>query len=352
MDVIEQFLHSISYKFPKGYPDMSNPGDILLLESELDKLKLNLNELNITDHWAERVKERGNILDIENLPKDYPLNKDKIIQLIEDELANKANRLENLKDFPLSLTHQIGYKLLQPVINYNGKNIILNLKVKYKTKDGEKTGIGNSYLAIIDNNSLITFILLSNDDSLTIEKAMAEHMERKKKKSKPIKILNPTNYQFIIPTSKESEIDSITQDKLPYKARTDYRVGANFEHEKYGTGKIVATSAGSGGKGDSRGYLDWVDVDFGKTYVSGGIAKTIRRIPNIYTLVSTLIQKEDINEDNHNINIKYYQQLIDQTSYSASTREYYQNVLNTIKKQSYPPTDRQKEILNKIKTGK
>lgn len=31
MDVIEQFLHSISYKFPKGYPDMSNPGDVELL---------------------------------------------------------------------------------------------------------------------------------------------------------------------------------------------------------------------------------------------------------------------------------------------------------------------------------
>ena len=31
MDVIEQFLHSISYKFPKGYPDMNNPGDVALL---------------------------------------------------------------------------------------------------------------------------------------------------------------------------------------------------------------------------------------------------------------------------------------------------------------------------------
>jgi hypothetical protein len=76
MDVIEQFLHSISYKFPKGYPDMTDPKDVLLLESELGKLKLNLNELNITDHWAERVKERGNILDIENLPKAPTLSYD------------------------------------------------------------------------------------------------------------------------------------------------------------------------------------------------------------------------------------------------------------------------------------
>jgi len=296
MDVIEKFLHSIAYKFPKGYMDMNHPGDVTLLESELGKLGINLNELKITDHWSERVKERGNILDIENLPKDYPLTKEEVIQLIENELIDRTTRLENLKDLPSSISNQIGYKLLQPVINHDGKNIILNLKVRYSTESGYRTSLGNSYLVIIDNNSLITFILLNNDDSVTIEKSMADHLERKNKKPKPIKIFNPTNYKFIIPLSKTTEIDSITKDELPYKVRTDYRVGANFEHEKYGIGKIVATSSGSGGKGDSRGYIDWVDVDFGKTYVSGGVAKTIRRIPNIYTLISTLIQKENINE--------------------------------------------------------
>jgi hypothetical protein len=40
MDVLEKFLHSIAYKFPKGYPDMKNDQDILLLENELKKLDL------------------------------------------------------------------------------------------------------------------------------------------------------------------------------------------------------------------------------------------------------------------------------------------------------------------------
>ena len=35
MDILEKFLYSISYKFPKGYPDMKNNQDILLLENEL-----------------------------------------------------------------------------------------------------------------------------------------------------------------------------------------------------------------------------------------------------------------------------------------------------------------------------
>ena len=44
MDVLEQFLYSIAYKFPKGYPDMKNKQDILLLERELFKYNIDLRE--------------------------------------------------------------------------------------------------------------------------------------------------------------------------------------------------------------------------------------------------------------------------------------------------------------------
>jgi len=33
MDILEKFIRSIAYKFPKGYPDMKNNQDILLLEN-------------------------------------------------------------------------------------------------------------------------------------------------------------------------------------------------------------------------------------------------------------------------------------------------------------------------------
>jgi len=42
MDVLEKFLYSIAYKFPKGYPDMKNEQDILILENEFKKLGINL----------------------------------------------------------------------------------------------------------------------------------------------------------------------------------------------------------------------------------------------------------------------------------------------------------------------
>ena len=42
MDVLEKFLYSIAYKFPKGYPDMKNEQDILILENEFRKLGIDL----------------------------------------------------------------------------------------------------------------------------------------------------------------------------------------------------------------------------------------------------------------------------------------------------------------------
>ena len=83
MDVIEKFLHNIAYKFPKGYMDINDTQDVILLENELNKLGINLTELNTPDHWEKRIEERSNILDIENFPNDYPISKEDTIQLIE-----------------------------------------------------------------------------------------------------------------------------------------------------------------------------------------------------------------------------------------------------------------------------
>lgn len=46
MNIFEKFLNSISYKFPKGYPDMSNEHDISLLESLVSEV---LGENNILE---------------------------------------------------------------------------------------------------------------------------------------------------------------------------------------------------------------------------------------------------------------------------------------------------------------
>ena len=44
MDALDLFFKKYSYKFNKGYPDMNNNQDVLLLESLVNKLGINLNE--------------------------------------------------------------------------------------------------------------------------------------------------------------------------------------------------------------------------------------------------------------------------------------------------------------------
>lgn len=64
MDHITKFLNSISYKFPKGYPDINDPKDFSILENELKNLGINLNELKKSLYHSEYNIETKNTLDV------------------------------------------------------------------------------------------------------------------------------------------------------------------------------------------------------------------------------------------------------------------------------------------------
>ena len=55
MNSIEKFLNKISYKFDKGYPDMNNPKDVLIIESNLKKIGINLKE-NKAEEKVEAIE--------------------------------------------------------------------------------------------------------------------------------------------------------------------------------------------------------------------------------------------------------------------------------------------------------
>ena len=66
MNPIEQFLRKVSYKFPKGYPDIDDPKDWLMLEGILGEMGIELYEgvLNWGDlSSASRKYYRLNIID-------------------------------------------------------------------------------------------------------------------------------------------------------------------------------------------------------------------------------------------------------------------------------------------------
>ena len=60
MDPIDKFLKLYSYKFPKGYPDMNNDQDVLLLETMVSEI---LGEKFSLEEGAADVKVRQELID-------------------------------------------------------------------------------------------------------------------------------------------------------------------------------------------------------------------------------------------------------------------------------------------------
>ena len=96
MDILEQFLHSIAYKFPKGYPDLKNKQDMLLIERELFKHNIDLREGTKASNTRKAVdtivnseegKEAGlakmkDIYRIGNIGNPYKIDKDRFIEIL------------------------------------------------------------------------------------------------------------------------------------------------------------------------------------------------------------------------------------------------------------------------------
>ena len=56
MDILDKFLHSVAYKFPKGYPDIKNDQDILMLENLLKETGIDVKITESTLSSAELEK--------------------------------------------------------------------------------------------------------------------------------------------------------------------------------------------------------------------------------------------------------------------------------------------------------
>lgn len=295
MDILEQFLYSISYKFSKGYPDINNPKDFLLIKEELKKINIDLDELNLTKHYNDRKKERSVILDVPNLTQqmigdnDIQTVKDQIISQTQNEISKRLTQLENIKSLPLSFREIIVYKIIKPVLSFQGKKYDLLLTTESEVNNVKKLYNDKYYYAIVEEDDIITLMGGVGDDS-EIEEKTLNHLKQKNKPIKPVKILTLSDYEYIIQLDK-SVLQNITftPNELPYKVKTSYRPGTKFTHSKFGTGTI--TSASSYGQPDSRGIVDWIEVKYDSPYVTGGQLKDTRRFEKLYTLISPSIDK-------------------------------------------------------------
>ena len=107
MNVFDKFLNSISYKFAKGYPDMDNEQDVLIIESELRQLGVeakiaqpskNSNpEIDNILQTLQKAGSRKEALDqIENILTNYSPEKLKIF--IDNFRKYTVNDLDKIYD--------------------------------------------------------------------------------------------------------------------------------------------------------------------------------------------------------------------------------------------------------------
>lgn len=111
MDVLTKFLNSIAYKFPKGYPDLKNKQDMLLLERELFKHNIDLREgtkaantrkakeaiLNSPEGKEAGLSQMNDTYRIGNLKK---IDKDKFIEILNSVFNSPKLKVYAPKEGP------------------------------------------------------------------------------------------------------------------------------------------------------------------------------------------------------------------------------------------------------------
>ena len=145
MDALDRFLNRVAYKFDKGYPDMNNEQDILLLESLLSEVLgeevilenqdlISLLKSNITDYGNLEASGRDTIkLVFSDIPNRGGQS-DSMRRDVYDELKSLVDKEESLSDYKKLAT---GSSLGSVTINFNGKNYKLIVKGASDAKSGD-----------------------------------------------------------------------------------------------------------------------------------------------------------------------------------------------------------------------
>jgi len=135
MNVFDKFFKKFSYKFDKGYPDMNNDQDVLLLESIINDLGINFlfenSELislinnNIKDYGDLKTSGKDTIkLVFSDIP-NRGAQSDSLRRDVYDELKALVDKENSLDNFRKVAT---GSSLGSAIINFNGKDYKLIVK--------------------------------------------------------------------------------------------------------------------------------------------------------------------------------------------------------------------------------
>ena len=136
MDLITKYLNRVAYKFPKGYPDMNNDQDVLLLETLLSEILgksiilenqelISLIRSNIKDYGELETSGRDTIKLIFSDIPNRGGQSDSMRKDVYDELKLLVDKEESLSNYRKIAT---GSSLGSVIINVDGKDYKLIVK--------------------------------------------------------------------------------------------------------------------------------------------------------------------------------------------------------------------------------
>ena len=116
MDIFDKFFKKYSYKFDKGYPDLNNDQDILLLESILENIGV---PFKLSEALSAEAKEAKEIL-----KQNFDLEEDNFLEMTStsfkvlmdnSERRDFLKKADELDDFDFELKGaSVGRLLYQP----------------------------------------------------------------------------------------------------------------------------------------------------------------------------------------------------------------------------------------------
>jgi len=135
MNIFDKFFTKFAYKFDKGYPDMDNPNDVILLESLINDLGINFlfENSELISLINNNIKDYGNLETsgkdtIKLIFSDIPnrgAQSDSLRRDVYDELKTLVDKEDSLNNFRKIAT---GSSLGSAIINFNGKDYKLVVK--------------------------------------------------------------------------------------------------------------------------------------------------------------------------------------------------------------------------------
>jgi hypothetical protein len=162
MDVLDLFFKKYSYKFPKGYPDMNNEQDILLLENMLSEI---LGEAFSVFPTTEDEIQNESIKELFRIIKKYPnlsLNDPIVLDLKSPNIVKISRSLQRDSKFIEYLNNELDINL-DPISGAKWNDISI------KWGEGSRGGRGIKSKGLGFEGELVTDLEMLRENGITEE---------------------------------------------------------------------------------------------------------------------------------------------------------------------------------------